>query len=181
MDKKDLLKRYMNSVIIGKEEDRSFFVGLEKDVPNLSFRFFSVDEIISMFSYSYSENAVNYLRYAYEFDAFVAEEALLIASLLTKNHYDSPRLNALLPLRDELIKEGLFIKPKCVKEIFANKNILYFNLKTALPISLRLGEVANNMSLSFDIPLNNCFPSDPDIEKYHILTVAEKREVGLYL
>ena len=180
MNKESFIHRYQNAIIIGKESDRIYFEGLKKDIPSLQFSYFSVEEIISMFSYSYDEGAVNYLRSIYEFDPSIAEEMLLIVSLLKSNNYSCHRLRALLPLRNELLKEGLLHKPTKLKETFEGKNILYFRLKTALPISLRLGEL-HNMALSFDIPYDEEALSDPELEKYRPLTSEEKQELGLYL
>lgn len=172
-------KRYENALIIGKEEDRSFFLGLRKDDPNLSFSFFSVNEIIDMFAYRYDDASLSYLRYAYEFDEFTANETLLIVSLMDKSSYESRRLKALIPLRDDLLKEGLLKKNEVDAHLFKGKNVLYFGLKTALPISLRLGELSN-MALSFDLPSEGRIAIDPDIEKYRKLISEEKRELGLY-
>ncbi len=180
MNKESFIQRYQNAIIIGKESDRAYFEGLKKDIPSLQFSYFSVEEIIAMFSYSYDEGAVNYLRCIYEFEPSIAEETLLIVSLLGKDHYSSHRLNALLPLRDELLKEGLLHKEAKLRETFEGKNILYFRLKTALPISLRLGEL-RNMALSFDILYGEETLEDPELEKYRILTSEEKQELGLYL
>ncbi len=176
----DLLNRYQKAVVVGKEESRRFFAGLKKDIPMLDCSFYSVEEIIDMFAFSYDDAAVSYLRYAYDLNPIVAEETLTIVSLLTDSHYSSPRLRSLLPLRDDLLMNGLLKKPAGLKEKFENRNILYFALKTALPISKRLGEMSN-MALSFDIPYEDKSLIDPDIEKYRKLSQEEKKELGLYM
>ncbi len=177
--KEDLLNRYQNAIIIGKKESRSFFEGLKKDLPSLECVFYSVEEIIDMFAFVYDDSSISYLRYAYELNPIVAEETLMIVSLLNESHYSCPRLNALLPLRDDLLSHGLLKKMTGLEERFKNKSILYFSLLTALPISKRLGEMSN-MALSFDIPYKDKVSIDPDIEKYRKLSQDEKRELGLY-
>lgn len=177
----DLFQRYQNAIVIGKEESRAFFAGLKKDMSTLDVTFYSVDEIIDMFSYSYDETAISYLRSEYEFDPLIAEEALLIVSLMNQNHYSSRRLHSLVPLRDDLLKHGLLHEPReDLGKIFEKHNILYFGLNTALPLSLRLGEL-HNMALSFDLPIEGRYHVDPDIEKYRKLSSEEKKELGLYL
>ncbi len=180
MKLENLFERYQNAIVIGKEESRAFFAGLKKDMPTLDVVFYSVDEIIDMFSYSYTDAAISYLRSEYEFDPLIAEEALLIVSLMNQKHYSSHRLEALMPLRDDLLKHDLLHKPAAdLAKIFENHNILYFGLKTALPISLRLGEL-HNMALSFDLPIEGNYIVDPDIEKYRKLSGEERKELGLY-
>lgn len=179
MDKNDLIRRYENAIIIGKEESRRVFEGLRKDVPSLRFSFYSVEEVLDLFAYQYDDAAISYLRSDYEFDPFVAEEALTIVSLMDKATYKTQRLHSLIPLRDDLLSKGLLKKPGEAKELFSNKNIIYFGLKTARPLSMRLGEL-KNMALSFDVPSERQYLVDPDIEKYRFLTRDEKKELGLY-
>ena len=173
------MSRYQGAIIIGKEESRSFFEGLKKDLPTLECAFYSVDEIIDLFAFSYDDSSISYLRYAYELNPIVAEETLTIVSLLSERHYSCSRLNSLLPLRDDLLSHGLLKKPVGIEKRFKGKNIIYFALHTALPISKRLGEMSN-MALSFDIPTKDKPAIDPDIEKYRKLSQDEKRELALY-
>ncbi len=179
IDKESLFNRYQGAIIIGKEESRSFFVGLKKDIPNLDCSFYSVNEIIDMFAFAYDDAALSYLRYAYEFNPIVAEETLIIVSLLSENNYHSSRLRALMSLRDDLLSKGLLKKQSGFAKIFEGKNILYFGLKTALPLSKRLGEL-HNMALSFDLPYEDKECIDPDEEKYRKLSYDERKELSLY-
>ena len=179
MNESEVIQRYENTIIIGKEESRRVFDGLRKDIPSLPFSFYSVDEVIALFAYRYDEAAVSYLRSDYEFDPFVAEEALTIVSLMDKSNYHTQRLKSLIPLRDDLLRKGLLKVSSEASEIFSRHNIIYFELKTALPLSLRLGEL-KNMALSFDVPRKDQYLVDPDIEKYRSLTRDEKKELGLY-
>lgn len=179
MEKIDLINRYKNSIIIGKEESRTYFNGLKKDIPSLNFVFYSVDEVLDMFFYEYDDRAISYCRSSYEFDPVVATEAVFLVSLLTKDSYESKRFINLLPLKDDLLLHGFLRKRTDLGKIFDNKNILFFGLETALPLSSRLGEF-HNMAISFDIPIEGIYIVNPSIEKYRCLTLEEKEELALY-
>lgn len=165
--------RYKNCVVIAPSRERDSFLRMREKEPLLDFSFYSPDDVISLFSYQYDYRAVRFLLskgHSYN----LANDELKTISFLSKDKYKSPKLNSLLPLRDELIKEKLIYLPIYPYRSFEGKDVIYHDLLSAKDISDRLGE-GHNMSMSFD------FEDEPDKRRLQCLSFHDIYEEAHYV
>lgn len=173
MQENESYERYSSSVIIAPSEEKDEFLLWRSSHPSFDFSLYSIEDVLSLFHYDYDYRAIRFLLAKGHSYSLACDELKAIACL-DKNEYSSPKLNSLIPFRDELLVKGLLSKKVYPYRSFENKNIIYHHLVNASPLSDKLGE-GHNMSMSFDLqeerrtPTISCFKFEDKYEEAHYL------------
>lgn len=100
-----------------------------KEISNLdilySYKIFSEEELKSLLCFSYDLKAVDYIVKSLKVKIDVAFKYLDTMAYITKNSYNSPKLNTLVSLKNELFSLG-YIYENDYKAFFQNKEILVY-------------------------------------------------------
>jgi hypothetical protein len=137
-----------NALLIAPSEDEDFFLGIRAHNPELSFACLTLEEAEGLFLYQSDERALRFLLRrgdSYE----LSRDEMRVLGRLKKDHYASPKLQALLPLRDELLRQGLLYPAVAPERTFLGKNILIDGYQDGARISALLGEVGPKMAISY--------------------------------
>jgi hypothetical protein len=143
------LSRYEGAVIIAPEEEREYFLRLREASAEVSFDFYTRENLFDTFAYSFDERAVTFmLNKGYSYP--LALDMLSAMSRMLKDEYLSEKLRMLVPLRDELIVRGLLYKTPYPERSFLGRNVLIRDYPSGDKIVAALAELPN-MAVSYDI------------------------------
>jgi CRISPR/Cas system-associated exonuclease Cas4 (RecB family) len=136
------LERYNHSLVIAPREEWDGFLALKAADPHLDLKLLSLEDLRDLFAYSFDERAVVFLlEKGYEYP--LAKDMLSALKYLKKESYSSKKLNALVPVRDELAKAGLLYLTPNPERTFQGRQVLIHDYDNYEAINDLLCEVPN--------------------------------------
>lgn len=139
---------YSNSVVIAPKILHDHYLSIKREEPLLRMRLFSLEEVESLFNYSYDDRAKIFLLkkgYGYE----ESLDILSCASYMREDReYVLPRLKKLVPLFKELRQENLLYRFEGSERLFANQSILIDSYHDGARIS-RAFEGLSNLAMGY--------------------------------
>jgi RecB family exonuclease len=147
------------TVVICPDSLKRLFLCLRGRFPDVDFTLYGIDEAVGLFSYEADYTALRYLIGEKGLSYSLASDELKVIKHLVKGgvgiHQVGPddgsadkKLLDLLPLRDELLRNGYLHLAEYPMRSFESRSVLYFFLKDVRELSDYLSE-GRNMALSF--------------------------------
>lgn len=123
----DIDKFQNNSIIICELDDRKHILKeFSKNKKMINIKFFSMNEFLSNYYFSYDEKAIYFLVNKYGYDVDVALKYLSNLYLIEDKVYNSEKLKKLKFIKNELLLNNLLIFNKDFKDFIMNKKIYVY-------------------------------------------------------
>ena len=144
---------YEHAAIIAPRESWDGFFAFREKNPEVDFHLFTLEGLEEMFSCRHDDRAViELLKRGYSYP--LAVDTLKALAFLGKGPYKSARLGSLIPLRDELMGQGLLWREPNPEKSFLGHNVIIHGYADVTRVSKALSELSD-MSVSFDLPAGN--------------------------
>ena len=158
---------YENAILIAPISEEGFFNSYRQAFPKVKFDVLTIEEVEGMFALTHDEDAVLYLLekgYPYP----LAKELLIALDHMKEREYKSPKLQALIPLFEEMKKKGLLYQDALPFSFFKGRNIVIRGYSDGKRIASAL-ESLPNISLSWDkvVPPRKDLPPYLEFEDIH--------------